>query len=138
MRELLDTEGTESDDPCVTNCPSPWDTESPAPIFGRAAEGTPMHSYLPSNVDGIALWTIYKDNISPVVPIFHRSSLETLFDYKNSNIFSADDESVLFSIYLAAVVSISSEHCSSLLHDTKAEMLARYRRCTQLSLDRAN
>ena len=88
------------------------------------------------------LWTIYKENVQPLIPILQLSSTEsevtawlTRDDVKQA---PANLHALLFAVYFAAVSSLEDDDiCQEILGGNRQELADRYRAAEEQALARA-
>ncbi|KAF5496796.1 Transcription factor vrtR1 [Colletotrichum siamense] len=85
------------------------------------------------------MWSLYKQNVHPVVSLFHLPSLEQWFHESTEVAFGIprNMELAMFCIYYGAVTSIDDEDCQSLFDMERSHLLARYRLGVEKCLVRA-
>ncbi|KXH30595.1 hypothetical protein CSAL01_11754 [Colletotrichum salicis] len=85
------------------------------------------------------MWSLYKENVHPVVNLFHLASLEHFFLESSEMIFDIPSsiELAMFCIYFVAITSIDNEECQALFDDDRGHLLAKYRLGVETSLVRA-
>lgn len=78
--------------------------------------------------------------MAPLVRIFHVPTVTDLFWEAIASLDLLDKvtETLLFTIYYAAVISLTPEECRSKLGDERTSLLARYRFAVEQALARAN
>ena len=88
----------------------------------------------------LTLWSIYEQNVNPVVRIFHGPTTKTLFEAVSTGAetITTITEPALFAIYYAAVVSLNAEECQSLIQESRARLLKKYRWGLEQALARAD
>jgi hypothetical protein len=74
------------------------------------------------------IWQIFTENIDPLFKLFHAASLQKKILDAVQNLYAVDPkiECLIFSIYFAAVVSITPEECLEKLKEPKLTLLHRY------------
>ena len=99
----------------------------------------------PPNAHSVVLFQFYFKNVAPVCMILHRptvtayfSNLEALFDPATRRFKFRSLEAVTFAVYLAAVVSMSTEECIDYFEEEREVLSARYKRYTELVLMQAD
>ncbi|KAL3302278.1 Fungal-trans multi-domain protein [Colletotrichum asianum] len=85
------------------------------------------------------MWSLYKQNVHPVVSLFHLPSLEQWFHESTEVAFGIprNMELAMFCIYYGAVTSIDDEDCQSLFDMERSHLLAKYRLGVEKCLVRA-
>ncbi|GAB1195759.1 hypothetical protein APSETT444_005022 [Aspergillus pseudonomiae] len=108
-------------------------------LFGYSSIASSLSAFHPSVKDSQILWNIFKENVAPVVMIFHKPTLHRLL-YKtatNTSYIGRASEAVVFAVYFAASTSMSPEQCAEELGQDHSTLLQRYRFATQQALARA-
>lgn len=84
-------------------------------------------------------WEIFKENVDPLVKIFHRPTTEkTLMEaVKDLDHISKPLEVMMFTIYFAAVTSLSDEECMNTTGIDKESALRKYRFGLEQAMARA-
>lgn len=97
-------------------------------LFGEKKVDAPLSSLHPSHVQIFRLWQIYSDNVNPLLKVTHAPTLQARILDAAVDVagISHELEALMFSIYCAAIISLSEEECVSLLGGSKAERLRRY------------
>ncbi|KAG7040305.1 hypothetical protein JMJ77_0009916 [Colletotrichum scovillei] len=112
------------------------------PIFGNSVNSPvdprTLHPTYPSHRS--MMWFLYKENVHPVVNLFHLASLEHFFHDSFQMTFDipSSTELAMFCIYFGAITSIDDEDCQALFHEGRGHLLAKYRLGVEKSLVRAN
>ena len=134
MRDLLGRNESEDDESELSHPPSTFpppdlDREASSLLFKHSPSTINETTMHPTTTQMEELWAIYAANVDPVVKVFHRPSLRTMFhavrlgDQK----IAPDVEAALLSVYFAAVVSSTDERCWTVLRASKASCIDRYR-----------
>ena len=142
MRELLDEDSSEDDSsfsPSLRLPTASWPPHSGL-LLGLMPAESNIHILHPPKAQMLTLWSVFEQNVIPVVKIFHRSTTKVLFEKAatGKDCISPVIEPVLFSIYYASVVSLNDEQCQSLLQESKARLAQKYRHALEQSLCRAD
>lgn len=98
-----------------------------------------MRSLHPTPTQVFILWKIFKENVDPVVKLFHRPTLSRLCFNAATNLdnISKVTEAVLFSIYLASVTSLTQGQVRNLLGEDRDVLVNKYRFAAEQALARA-
>ncbi|KAF7553755.1 hypothetical protein G7Z17_g3417 [Cylindrodendrum hubeiense] len=93
---------------------------------------------LPSHVP--FLWSVYQENVEPLVKLVHVPSMEELFRSvrRNQSQLTPGQEALVFAIYYAAINSLDAEEVQTNLGATKEEILTQYRFAVEQALAKAN
>lgn len=140
MRDILDDP---SDD--EADYPSPGSERSSLAdhqsfIFSFNSNMGTLRGLHPAPAKISTFWSIFKENIDPVVKMFHVPSKEKVFEQASHNLdhLNKSTEALLFAIYLAVVTSLSDEQCKTLLSEEKDPALKKYRFATEQALARSS
>lgn len=144
MRYILDASSSDEDvdSPSVDNSGngSSYSDGHDGFLFGFRSVAHSLRSYHPTPTQAFALWDTYKENVAPLVPIFHFPTTEKIFLEAPGNLHTINKatETMLFAIYYSSVTSMTAEQCKSLLGEERETILTRYRFAMEQSLARAN
>ncbi|RGP80704.1 hypothetical protein FLONG3_1179 [Fusarium longipes] len=143
LRDLLhdpasDDEDYAPTDGYISEAPSPFGVS--AAVLGFRSPGGSIRSYHPPMHMSVALLTIFSENVLPLLHIFH---MPTTGQWYWDTIVSLDSlnkntETLLFSIYYSAVISMDEAQCLAVLGSTRADSLDKYRFAVEQALARAN
>ena len=138
MRDILDDPTDEEAD-----YPSPGSDPSSSAdhqgfIFSFSSNLGTLRAFHPSPARISTFWGIFKENVDPVVKMFHVPTKEKVFELASQNLdhLNKSTESLLFAIYLAVVTSLSNDQCRALLSEEKDAALKKYRFATEQALAR--
>ncbi|KAF3037873.1 hypothetical protein E8E11_004033 [Didymella keratinophila] len=97
-------------------------------LFGDTKIDVSLSTLHPSHVQIFRLWQVYSDNINPLVKVTHAptlqaSILDAAVDPKG---ISHELEALMFSIYCAALITMSEDECRAALGELKAKLLSKY------------
>lgn len=85
---------------------------------------------------------IYFRNVDMLMKILHRPTIEKEFDLfivnSEDNLPSKSMEALFFSMYFAAITSLSPERCRSQFGEDRTVLLTQYRQSVELALARAD
>lgn len=111
-----------------------------ASIMGIQALEPSLHSYHPPLSQALTLLETFKESVIPLVRIFHLPTLiVTCWDVLGSPETSdCNTEALMFSIYYAAVISMSSEECERTLGLPRAVALKQKRFAVEQAIARSN
>ncbi|KAJ5732327.1 hypothetical protein N7493_003808 [Penicillium malachiteum] len=148
LRDLLhepDSESDDTDDNFDTSTEgSPGETASVkgsnAAVMGFHTLAQSLRSYHPSPSRSVALLEIFKQNVAPMVQIFHMPTLvRSYWDAADSHgAMSRPTEALIFAIYYSAVISMECHHCQHILGMPRATALKHFQFATQQAMARAN
>ena len=140
LREtLIDTSEDEAD------YPSPETGQIASPnghegfIFGFNSTMVNLHGLHPSPDRISALWRAYLCGVDPVVKLFHKATTERVVMEAKDNLGGIDKvtEALMFSIYFAAVTSLSPADCLATMGANKETLITKYRFAVEQALARA-
>ena len=138
-----DVSDDEENSPNPMFSPSDTNTSHSSALFGPNSDSPKdLSSLHPSPVHMTLLCDVYARNVDPMFKVLHIPTLRQLVTNASSNIKSIPSgnhvEALLFSVYYAAITSITQEQCKSLFHDDRDSLLARYRSGTEAALVNAD
>lgn len=110
-------------------------------LFGNPSYHEGEDSSHPPRDMMLRLWAIYLRNVDPLIKILHRPTLTSelqLFANSSSRTLSASQHARLFSIYFAAVSTLSDEDCLRQLGRSKKELASNFRFNTERALAAAD
>jgi hypothetical protein len=84
------------------------------------------------------LWAVFLENVNPLVKIVHRPTTAKLIEQvcTKEAVLDKADEVLLFSIYLAAVISLTTEECRRHFGELRAVLSTRYQKACREALVR--
>ncbi|TVY77944.1 Bikaverin cluster transcription factor bik5 [Fusarium oxysporum f. sp. cubense] len=96
--------------------------------------------YHPESTQVPYLWSIYQENVEPLLKAVHVPTMEKVFHDAKTRFdqLSTAYQALIRAIYYAAVVSLDPEDVLSNLGQSKDEALARYRFATEQALSRVD
>ncbi|KAL3447117.1 hypothetical protein BJX65DRAFT_277431 [Aspergillus insuetus] len=111
-----------------------------AAIMGFRALAHSLEVYHPPMSQAVALFEIFKTNVSTTVRIFHVPTLDRIFWDAIAAMGAIDKhtEALLFAIYYSTVISMDPEQCLDLLGIPRASALETYRFAVEQALARAD
>ncbi|KAL6922702.1 hypothetical protein FSST1_006728 [Fusarium sambucinum] len=88
----------------------------------------------------VALLTIFRENVLPLVHIFHMPTTEQWYwdTVVSLDSLNKNTETLLFSIYYSAIISMDDTQCLDVLGSTRSDSLDKYRFAVEQALSRAN
>lgn len=110
-------------------------------LFGNPSYHEGRESSHPQRDMILRLWAIYLRNVDPLIKILHRPTLTNelqLFANSSSRSLSASQHARLFSIYFAAVSTLSEQECLKQLGRSKKDLASNYRLNTERALAAAD
>lgn len=114
------------------------DVSSPF-IFGYHSVAHSLTNYHPPPIISHLLFNAFQENVAPIILIIHKPMLKELLKtaITNPEDFDKESEALVFSIYLAAIYSLSPEACLTQLGTDHVTMTKRYRFAVEQALVRA-
>ncbi|KGO62951.1 Transcription factor, fungi [Penicillium expansum] len=114
------------------------ETHSPF-IFGYRSSVSSLHEYRPSPTLSQLLLNVFEENIAPIIMIIHKPALRSLIQasWENPEELDRSSEALIFSVYFAAVSSMTPEECLIQLGEDHAIVVKRYRFAVEQALARA-
>ncbi|KAL8766142.1 MAG: hypothetical protein Q9209_006982 [Squamulea sp. 1 TL-2023] len=129
MRDILDDPTDEDED-----YPSPGSGSSASAnhqgfIFSFSSTILSLRNFHPPANQILTYWEVYKENVDPLAKILHRPSTEKILQEaaKDLDHINKPLEVMMFSIYFAAVTSLSDEECINMTGIEKESALKKYR-----------
>ncbi|KAI9789022.1 MAG: hypothetical protein M1833_002774 [Piccolia ochrophora] len=85
------------------------------------------------------LWQLYVSNVDPLLKLLYKPTIEKLIATTNENLegLTASNAAILFSVFFAAVISLSDEECVTMMGESKVVLHDRYRFAIEQALARA-
>jgi hypothetical protein len=108
-------------------------------LMGRASFNSLTHLH-PEIKQIYLLWKAFLDNFNPLAKIIHApSGFEMITSsIQHLELLGANIEALMFSIYLAAIVTLGEEECLQVMGQEKAILWVKYSYATQQALIKAN
>ncbi|KAL2802740.1 hypothetical protein BJX63DRAFT_440629 [Aspergillus granulosus] len=150
LRDALDEPTSETEDGLTDDldltsessihAPVPRGLGTNAAILGfrsLASSLTPLH---PPLSESVALLEVFKQNVAPLVRIFHMPTLLQLYWDAVASVDTVEKntEALLFAIYYSAVISFHDDQCLAILGVMRSYALRTYRFAVEQALARAN
>lgn len=109
-------------------------------IFNFSSTIHSLRNFHPPPAQILMYWEIFKENVDPVLRIFHRPHTEQLIRdaVRHLGHMSKPMETMMFAIYYAVVTSMNPSDCLTVLGMDKDSGLKKYRFAFEQSLARAN
>ncbi|OIW33158.1 hypothetical protein CONLIGDRAFT_651873 [Coniochaeta ligniaria NRRL 30616] len=113
---------------------------SNASFLGFRALAHSLLGFHPPIPQSVALLRIFRENVVPLVHIFHMPTTVHLYWDAIASLDSLDKntEALLFTIYYSAIISMESEQCLSTLGISKEAGLEKYRFVVEQAMARAD
>ena len=139
MRDILDDPTEDEDD-----YPSPGSGSSASAnhqgfLFNFSSTILDLHPFHPPREQIPLYWNIFKTNVDPVIKLLHIPHHENLLSHASEDLdhISKPMEAFMFSIYYAAVTTLSAEDCLVHLGLERQGTLRKYRFAVEQALARA-
>ncbi|KAK2592945.1 hypothetical protein QQS21_009352 [Conoideocrella luteorostrata] len=117
---------------------SPHDDHCHGFVFGGSCTSMTSSlddlSPLPSQM--LYIWKTYVENVDPFVKILHKPTMNTIISRLKGKFSSLGHglEALLFAISLAAIISLDEDEVLQSFRTTKADLISRFRLCTERAL----
>lgn len=114
------------------------ETESPF-LLGYHSLAYSLRSYHPPPAISHLLLGVFEENVAPIIRIIHSPALRDLIQTATTNpdTIDKDSEALVFSVYFAAISSMTAEQCLGQLGEDHATSVKRYRFAVEQALARA-
>ncbi|KFA64454.1 hypothetical protein S40285_01095 [Stachybotrys chlorohalonatus IBT 40285] len=138
-----DGESDSEDDstPYTSPGPNPWPAKDHHDfILGYRSSDVDLKGCHPLPAHAPYLWSVYLENVDPLVKILHVPSTEGLIHQAKTEpgTLSPADEALVFSIYYAAIISLEADEVMAKLGTDRDDLLRQYRFASEQSLAKAN
>ncbi|EEH11074.1 fungal specific transcription factor domain-containing protein [Histoplasma capsulatum G186AR] len=109
-------------------------------LFGFCSLDQTLRDIHPRPDQRLLLWDVYLENVAPLVPIFHKPTLRKFYFLAHDSLDSLNKnaEAAMFAVYYAAITSMDSSQCVSILGEERHIMLSRSRLAMEQAMARAN
>lgn len=113
---------------------------SDAAIMGFQALVQSLRPYHPPLSQSVALLEIFKENVAPLVHIFHMPTMiRSCWDAVASlELLDRNTEALLFAIYYSTMISMEPQQCERVLGLSRATALKHYQFVVQQAMARAD
>ncbi|KAL8811084.1 MAG: hypothetical protein Q9200_002082 [Gallowayella weberi] len=139
LRDILDDPTDDEDD-----YPSPGSGSSATAnhqsfIFSFSSTILSLRNFHPPANQILTYWEVFKENVDPLVKVFHCPTIQKILSEaaKDLEHISKPLEVMMFSIYFAAVTSLSDEDCFNVTGIEKDSALKKYRFGVEQAMARA-
>lgn len=140
MRDILD-DSTDDDD----EHPSPTSGSGPSVshqgfLFSYSSIANCLRDFHPPPQQIATYWGIFKENVDPLIKVFHRPTTENLVAEAAQDLdhISKPMEVMMFTIYFAVITSMSEVECINCLGIERQSALERYRFGFEQAMARAS
>ncbi|RAL06543.1 uncharacterized protein BO97DRAFT_328361, partial [Aspergillus homomorphus CBS 101889] len=145
LRDALDEPTSEPEDSWTEEPASSFHTMprglgTNAAIMGFRSLASSLTALHPALSESVALLEIFKQNVAPLVRIFHMPTLLRLYwdAVAAVDTVEKETEALLFAIYYSAVISMEPAQCLATLGVERSLALRTYRFAVEQALARAN
>lgn len=140
MRDILDDPTDDEDDYPSPGSGSAASANHQGYLFNFSSIAHSLRSFHPPANQICKYWRIFKENVDPLIKIFHRPSTEKVVAAaaKSLDHISKSMEVMMFAIYFAAITSLSEAESVSILGIEKQAALETYRFGFEQAMARAD
>lgn len=140
MRDILDDPTDDEDDYPSPGSGSAASANHQGYLFGFSSIAHSLRDFHPPAAQIYGYWKIFKENVDPLIKIFHRPSTEkvVIAAAKSLDHLSKPMEAMMFAIYFAAITSLSDAESFSVLGIEKQVALETYRFGFEQAMARAD
>ena len=140
MRDILDDPTDDEDDYPSPDSNSMASINNQGFIFSFNSSVLSLRDFHPPLEQIPKYWEMYKENVDPLIKIFHRPYTEKIMLEASQDLdhVSKPLEVMMFAIYFAVVTSVSAEECMTIFYIEKQAALKRYRFAFEQALARAS
>ncbi|KAB8071469.1 fungal-specific transcription factor domain-containing protein [Aspergillus leporis] len=149
LRDALYEPTSETEDGSLTDDLTPESVSSQAmprglgtnaAMMGFRSLASSLTALHPPLSESVALLEIFKQNVAPLVRIFHLPTLVQLYWDAVASVDAVEKnmEALLFAIYYSAVISMNPNQCLTILGMARPHALRTYRFAVEQALARAN
>lgn len=140
MRDILDDPTDDEDDYPSPGSGSAASASHQGYLFGFSSIAQSLRNFHPPAAQICNYWKIFKENVDPLIKIFHRPSTEKVVTAaaKSLDHLSKPMEAMMFAIYFAAITSLSEAESVRLLGIEKQVALETYRFGFEQAMARAD
>lgn len=140
MRDILDDPTDDEDDYPSPGSGSASSANHQGYLFGFSSIAQSLRNFHPPAAQICRYWKIFKENVDPLIKIFHRPSTEkvVIAAAKSLDHLSKPMEAMMFAIYFAAITSLSEAESYSVLGIEKQVALETYRFGFEQAMARAD
>lgn len=135
----FDREGSSDDEIQPSVFKKAWDETIESEdflLFGGPHTTVALYTLHPQPLDIFRLWQIYLDNVNPLLKVTHTPSLQARILAAAGDILNIkpDLEALMFSIYCAAIFSLTETDCFAMFASPRSSLLAAYQMGCQQAL----
>ncbi|KKK17177.1 hypothetical protein ARAM_002476 [Aspergillus rambellii] len=140
LQDILDPSSSDEDDHPSPGSSSSHSTNHDGFLFGFYSLSHSLRSFHPHPTKIPMLWKIFTENVMPLIPIVYGPTAQQLFTKaaQTPDALDKNNETLVLSMYFAAIVSLSNEQCVSVLGEDRDSAVTRYRFAVEQALSKAN
>ncbi|KAJ6006247.1 hypothetical protein N7451_004191 [Penicillium sp. IBT 35674x] len=143
LRDMLkELEGTDESDEISDDEPSPSSVsiDESAAVMGLQTASQSLYSYHPEPSQASDLFEIFKENVVPLVHIFHMPTLIPICwqAFSLPETLDCNTEALMFAIYYSAIISMNTHQCEDILRLSRTAALKHYHFAMKHAIARAN
>ncbi|KAJ6102967.1 hypothetical protein N7486_005394 [Penicillium sp. IBT 16267x] len=143
LRDILNEPEGADDSDNVLNDESPPSSaiiDENAAIMGLQTASPSLYLCHPQPSQAAALFEIFKENIAPLVHIFHMPSLTPICwqAFASPETLDCNTEALMFAIYYSAVIGMDTQKCEGFLSLSRTAALKHYHFAVKQAIARAN
>ncbi|RAH49093.1 putative C6 transcription factor [Aspergillus brunneoviolaceus CBS 621.78] len=140
LQDILDPSASEDEDYPSPESSSTHSANHDGFLFGFYSLSHSLRGFLPPSSKIPVLWTLYYENVAPLVPVVHKPTAKQLFTIAAQDPGSLDknQEALFLAMCLVAVISLSHEQCVIQLDEDRDAAVKRYRFAVEQALAKAN
>ncbi|KAI2626791.1 fungal-specific transcription factor domain-containing protein [Xylaria nigripes] len=109
-------------------------------IFGYSSTNVDLRKLHPLPSQMLFYWQVYMDNVDPIIKLLHVPTVTKIVTELRSDMCSITPatEALMFTIYLAAIISMEADEVMTNFGAEKSQLITRYRFATEQALAKAN
>ncbi|KAL2822572.1 fungal-specific transcription factor domain-containing protein [Aspergillus granulosus] len=140
LQDILDPSSSDDDDDSSPGSSSHYSTTRDGMLFGFYSVAHSLRSFHPAPGKVPVLWEIYAENVKPLLPIVHGPAAQQLFikAAQAPDALNKDNETLVLTMYFAAIVSTSNEQCMAQLGEARDTLVGRYRFAVEQAFSKAS
>ncbi|KAJ5630856.1 uncharacterized protein N7484_010956 [Penicillium longicatenatum] len=143
LRDILnEPEGPDDSDDIANNGSSPSSAliDENSAVMGLQTTPQSLYMYHPQPSQAATLFEIFKENIVPLVHIFHIPTLIPVCwrAFTSPETLDCNTEALMFAIYYSAVISMDNKQCEDFLGLSRAAAVNHYHFAMKHAIARAN
>ena len=132
VQDLLDPPSSDEDSP------SPEQLEANSAFLFSHSLASSLRPYQPSPSQAFFLWGVYEERVAPVFTLLHTPTARRIVLQGVGQDLDKTIEALVFAIYFAAIITLSSSECLDHLHQDKDAAVSQYQFAVEQALGRAD